>query len=477
MTDFEVVVLAAGDGKRMRSALPKLLHEVAGRPILAWVIEAARALAPAAIHVVYRGDAVRSGLEAALGGAGSRAGGGALPLRWVEQPEPLGTGHAVAQALPAVADGRAVLVLNGDGPDLEPASLGLLRSAIGPGRLALLTAELARPDGYGRVRRDAGGRVAGIVEERDASPAERAIREVNTGVMAAPVEALRRWVAALSSDNAQGEYYLTDIVAMAVGDGFIVEPVTLASPGKVLGVNDRIELEATERHLQRRRAEALMRGGVTLRDASRIDIRGEVDAAPDVAIDVGVILEGRVRLGPGALIGPYVLLRDADIGPGAEVRAHSVVEGARVAAGAVVGPFARLRPGTQVGEDARVGNFVEVKASRIGAGSKASHLAYVGDTEVGRDVNIGAGTITCNYDGVEKHRTTIEDGAFIGSGVELVAPVTVGKGATVGAGSTLTRDAPPGQLTIARSRQTSIARWKRRFRGGVQGKGKGEDRG
>lgn len=461
MLEFEVVVLAAGDGKRMRSALPKVLHEVAGRPILVWVVEAARVLEPASIHIVYRSDAVRSRLEAERGSET-----GSPPLRWVEQPEPLGTGHAVAQALPDVADGRVVLVLNGDGPNLEPASLRALRSAIGADRLTLLTAEIVHPGGYGRVRRDAGGNVAGIVEERDASPEERAIREVNTGIMAAPVEELRRWVEALPADNAQGEYYLTDIVAQAVGEGFTVEAVTMAAPNEVLGVNDRIDLEAAERRLQRRRAEELMRGGVTLRDASRVDIRGEVDAEEDVSIDVGVVLEGRVRIGRGAIIGPYSVLRDAEIGKGAEVRSHSVVEGARVAAGATIGPFARIRPGTDVGEGARVGNFVEVKASRIGAGAKASHLAYVGDAEVGRDVNIGAGTITCNYDGVDKHRTTIEDGAFIGSGVELVAPITVGKGATIGAGSTLTRDAPPGQLTIARSRQTSIARWKRRFGGG-----------
>ena len=467
MTDFEVVILAAGDGKRMRSARPKVLHEVAGRPILAWVVEAARVLAPAAIHVVHRGDAVRSGLEAALGPDGSHDGAAGAPaLRWVEQPAPLGTADAVAQALPRVADGHVVLVLNGDGPDLDLASLRALRSAAGPGRLALLTAVLDRPDGYGRVRRDSGGRVVGIVEESDASPAERAIREVYTGIMAAPVGALGRWLASTSDENAQSEYYLTDIVAMAVGDGFPVEAVTLASPGEVLGVNDRVELEAAERRLQRRRAEELMRGGVTLRDASRVDIRGQVEAGEDVVIDVGVVLEGRVRIGRGAAIGPYTVLRDAEIGAGAEVLSHCVVDGAQVASGARIGPFARLRPGTEVGEDARVGNFVEVKASRIGAGSKANHLSYVGDTEVGRGVNIGAGAVTCNYDGFEKHRTTIEDGAFIGSGVELVAPITVGEGATIGAGSTLTRDAPPGQLTIARSRQTSIARWKRRFGGG-----------
>ena len=467
MTDFEVVILAAGDGKRMRSARPKVLHEVAGRPILAWVVDAARALAPAAIHVVHRGDAVRSGLEEALGPDGSEdRTAGAPALRWVEQPRPLGTADAVARALPGVSGAHRVLVLNGDGPDLDPASLRALRTAAGPGRLALLTAVLDRPDGYGRVRRDAGGRVVGIVEERDASPAERAIREVYTGIMAAPVEALRRWVAATSAENVQGEYYLTDIVAMAVGDGFPVEAVTLASPGEVLGVNDRIDLEAAERRLQRRRAGELMRGGVTFRDASRVEIRGPVEAGEDVVIDVGVVLEGRVRLGPGATIGPYTVLRDAEIGAGAEVRSHCVVDGAQVAAGARIGPFARLRPGTEVGEDARVGNFVEVKASRIGAGSKANHLSYVGDAEVGRGVNIGAGAVTCNYDGMDKHRTTIEDGVFIGSGVQLVAPITVGEGATIGAGSTLTRDAPPGQLTIARTRQTSIARWKRRFAGG-----------
>ena len=461
MMDFEVVVLAAGDGKRMRSGRPKVLHDVAGRPILAWVVEAARTLEPAAIHVVFRGDAVRSGVGAALA-----SDPGSTPLHWVEQTRPLGTGHAVAQALPGIAAGRGVLVLNGDGPDLEPASLRLLRLAAGPNRLVLLTASLDRPDGYGRVRRDSGGRVVGIVEERDAGPAERAIREVYTGVVVAPVEALRRWVAAISADNAQGEYYFTDIVAMAVGDGFVVEAVTLASPGEVLGVNNRIELEVVERRLQRRRAEELMRGGVTLRDASRVDIRGEVDAGEDVTIDVGVVLEGRVRIGRGAAIGPYTVLRNAEIGEGAEVLSHCVVDGATVASGARIGPFARLRPGTEVGEDARIGNFVEVKASRIGAGSKANHLSYVGDADVGREVNIGAGTITCNYDGVDKHRTTIEDGAFIGSGVELVAPVRVGEGATIGAGSTVTRDAPPRQLTLSRSRQTSIARWKRRFGGG-----------
>ena len=458
-TDFEVVVLAAGDGKRMRSSRPKVLQEAAGRPLLAWVLEAARALEPAAIHVVHRGGAVRSGTEAALA-----AGGPAL--NWVEQPRPLGTGHALAQALPAVGDGRGVLVLYGDVPGLEPVSLRQLLATVGPRQVALLTVSVNQPDGYGRVRRDSDGRVVGIVEDRDASPTERAIREINTGIIAAPAEPLRRWVAALCADNVQGEYYLTDVVAMAVEEGFLVTPVAPSSPEEALGVNDRIELEAVERRLRLRRAEQLMRAGVTLRDASRVDIRGTVDAGEDVVVDVGVVLEGRVRIGRGATIGPYAVLRDAEIGEGAQVRSHSVIEGARVAAGAAIGPFARIRPGTEVGEGARVGNFVEVKASRLGAGAKASHLAYVGDADVGRGVNIGAGTITCNYDGVEKHPTVIEDEAFIGSGVELVAPIRVGKGAVVGAGSTLTRDAPPGQLTLSRSRQTSIARWKRRFGGG-----------
>ena len=458
MTDFEVVVLAAGDGRRMRSAHPKVLHEAAGRPLLAWVVETASTLQPAAIHVVYRGDAVRTGLENAL--EPRRPG-----FAWVEQARALGTGHAVAQALPGVADGHFVVILYGDVPGIASETLRRLCSAAAPRVLALLTAELDQPDGYGRVRRDRDGRVVGIVEHRDASAAERAIREVNTGIMAVPVEPLRRWVAALSAENDQGEYYLTDIVAMAVDEGFDVVPMPPSTTREVLGVNDRLDLEAVERHLQRRRVEEMMRAGVTVRDASRVEVRGEVDAAQDVSIDVGVILEGRVRLGRGAVIGPYTLLRDAEIGERAEVRSHCVIEGSRVATGAVIGPYARLRPTTTVEEGARVGNFVEVKASRIGAGSKASHLAYVGDADVGRGVNIGAGTITCNFDGVEKHRTEIGDSAFIGSGVELVAPIRVGEGATIGAGTTLTRDAPAGQLTIARNRQTSIARWKRRFGG------------
>lgn len=460
MTDFEVVVLAAGDGRRMRSARPKVLQEAAGRPLIAWVVEAARTLDPAAIHVVYRGESLRSGIEAALGP-------GAPSLHWVEQPRPLGTGHALAQALPFVADGRSVMVLYGDVPGLEPGTLRRLRAEAGPRGIALLTVTVDRPDGYGRVRRDAGGRVAGIVEHRDASPAERAIREINTGIIAAPAEPLRRWAAALSADNAQGEHYLTDVVALAVAEGFRVTPVAPSSPEEALGVNDRIELEAAERALQRRRAEHLMREGVTLRDAARVDVRGEVAAGEDIVIDVGVVLEGRVRIGRGAAIGPYTVLRDAEIGAGAEVLSHCVIDGARVAPGARIGPFARLRPGTEVGEGARIGNFVEVKASRIGPGAKANHLAYVGDAEVGREANIGAGAITCNYDGVEKHRTVIGDGAFIGSGVELVAPVRVGEAAVIGAGSTVTRDAPPGQLTLSRSRQTSIARWKRRFGSGA----------
>lgn len=468
--EVEVVVLAAGDGKRMRSRLPKVLHEVAGRPLLAWALDGARSLAPAAIHVVYRHERVRAVVEASRAREAADAGEAreageappAPPLRWVEQERPRGTGHALAQALPGVAGGRWVAVLYGDVPGLGADLLRRLAGAAGPRRLALVTVALERPDGYGRILRDEAGRVAGIVEHRDASPAERAIREVNTGILAAPAEALRGWVAALTADNAQGEYYLTDVVAMAASDGFEVVAVAPESADEVLGINDRVELEAAERLARRRRAEALMRAGVTLRDASRIDVRGQVEADEDVTIDVDVVLEGRVRLGRGVVVGPFSLLRDADIGDGAEVLSHCIVDGARVAPGARIGPFARLRPGTEIGAEARVGNFVEVKASRLGRGSKANHLSYVGDAEVGRDVNIGAGTITCNFDGAGKHRTVIGDGAFIGSGVELVAPVEVGAGATVGAGSTLSRDAPPGQLTLTRSRQTTVARWKRR---------------
>ncbi len=479
--EVEVVVLAAGDGKRMRSSLPKVLHEVAGRPLLAWALDGARSLSPAAVHVVYRHERVRAVVEAARGRETAEveeAGAApppAPPLHWVEQDRPRGTGHALAQALPGVAGGRWVAVLYGDVPGLGADLLRRLAGAAGPRRLALVTVALERPDGYGRILRDDAGRVAGIVEHRDASPAERAIREINTGIMAAPAEALRGWVAALTADNAQGEYYLTDVVAMAARDGFEVVAVAPESADEVLGINDRVELEAAERLARRRRAEALMRAGVTLRDASRIDVRGQVEADEDVTIDVDVVLEGRVRLGRGVAVGPFCLLRDADIGDGAEVLSHCIVDGARVAPGARIGPFARLRPGTEIGAEARVGNFVEVKASRLGRGSKANHLAYVGDAEVGRDVNIGAGVITCNYDGAGKHRTVIGDGAFIGSGVELVAPVEVGAGATVGAGSTLSRDAPPGQLTLTRSRQTTVPRWKRPSGGGSGGGG--DDRG
>lgn len=458
--DFEVVILAAGAGRRMRSDVPKVLHEVAGRPLLGWVLALASSLdpAPRAIHIVHSGDAMRARMEESLGPSPS----GSTPLHWADQPRPLGTGDALARALPAIHEECVVLVLYGDVPALTAAPLTDLLAAAGPQRLALLTVVLERPDGYGRIRREAGtGRITGIVEERDATPDERAIREINTGVLAAPAAALRRWMGALANDNAQQEYYLTDVVGMAVADGLEVVAVNPSSPGEVLGINDRVELEMVERHLQRRRAEELMRAGATLRDASRVDVRGEVEVGDDVTIDVDVVFEGRVRLASGVSIGPFTLLRDTEVGEGAEVLSHSVLDGARVAPRARVGPFARLRPGADIGEAARVGNFVEIKASRLGSRSQANHLTYVGDAEVGDGVNIGAGTITCNYDGVAKHRTIIGDGAFIGSGVELVAPIRVGAGATVGAGSTVTRDAPAEQLTIARSRQQSYSRWQR----------------
>ena len=452
---LSVVILAAGRGKRMRSRLPKVLHPLAGRPLLAHVVEAARALGPEAVYVVH-----------GHGGGQVRAALGGLPVTWVEQAEQLGTGHAVAQALPRIPDGHQVLVLYGDVPLLRSETLRRLLKAAeagAPGErgLALLTAELPDPTGYGRILRDADGRVTGIVEEGDASAEQRALREVNTGVLAAPAGRLRAWLERIDNRNAQGEYYLTDVVALAVLEGVPVRAVPAEDPAEVQGVNDRLQLAALERLWQRRAAEGLMRQGVTLLDPDRLDLRGEVVCGTDVTLDVGVVLEGRVELGDGVRVGPYAVLKDVRLGEGCEVLAHSVLEGVEAGAGVRIGPFARLRPGTRLADGVRVGNFVELKAAEVGEGSKINHLSYVGDASVGRDVNIGAGTITCNYDGHRKHRTVIEDEAFIGSDTQLVAPVRVGRRATIGAGSTITKDAPPGELTLSRAPQVTRKGWRR----------------
>ncbi|HEU4516843.1 MAG TPA: bifunctional UDP-N-acetylglucosamine diphosphorylase/glucosamine-1-phosphate N-acetyltransferase GlmU [Steroidobacteraceae bacterium] len=445
-----VVILAAGQGKRMGSDLPKVLQPLAGRPLLAHVVDTARALGPAAIHVVYGhgGDRVR----AAFNGA---------DLGWALQAEQKGTGHALMQALPSVPDGHSVLVLYGDVPLIRAKTLADLVGRARDAGLALLSARLADPAGYGRVIRDGAGRVVRIVEEKDANHKERAIDEINTGVLAAPAAKLRGWLGSLKADNAQGEYYLTDCIGAAVRDGCAVEAVVADEPSEVLGVNDKLQLAEAEAAHRLARATALMRAGVTVVDPARLDVRGEVHCGRDVLLDVNVILQGTVRLGDRVKVGAGCVLVDCEIGDDSELRVNSLVEGATAGKGCVIGPFARLRPGTRLADGVHVGNFVEVKNSTLGAGSKANHLTYLGDSTIGSKVNVGAGTVTCNYDGVNKHRTEIGDGAFIGSGSMLVAPVAVGAEATIGAGSTITKPAPAGKLTVERSRQVTVESWKR----------------
>ncbi|HEU4620481.1 MAG TPA: bifunctional UDP-N-acetylglucosamine diphosphorylase/glucosamine-1-phosphate N-acetyltransferase GlmU [Gammaproteobacteria bacterium] len=446
-----VVVLAAGQGKRMRSALPKVLQPLAGRPMLAHVLTTARALEPAAIHVVYGhgGEQVRESFDEDA------------DVRWCLQAQQLGTGHAVAQAMPEIPADHTVLILYGDVPLVPAAALERLVRRAAEGAVAMLTAELDDPTGYGRVLRDTEGRVTRVVEHKDATEAERRVREINTGLLAVGARDLGRWIGALDNDNVQGEYYLTDIVAAAFRDGREVEGVLADRASDVLGINDRAQLALAERAYQRREAERLMTLGATLADPARLDVRGEVEIGTDVFIDVGVVLEGRVRLGDRAVIGPYCVIKDAALGEDCVVHAHTVIEGLVAARACEIGPFARLRPGVELAAQVKVGNFVEIKKSRIGDGSKVNHLTYVGDASVGRKVNVGAGTITCNYDGANKHRTVIGDNAFIGSGAMLVAPVEIGNDATIGAGSTITKNAPPGELTLARTRQTSVEGWKR----------------
>lgn len=433
----------------MRSALPKVLQPLGDRPLLAHVARTALALAPERVHVVY-----------GHGGAQVRERLAWLDVNWVEQSEQLGTGHAVQQAMPDIPDAACVLVLYGDVPLTRTQTLQRLVNAADAG-LALLTVNLANPSGYGRILRHADGSVQGIVEQKDASAAQLAIDEVNTGLMAANAAAMRRWLGNLSCDNAQAEYYLTDVVAMAVAEGTAVACEQPEDADEVSGVNDRAQLAALERVFQCQQAQSLLRAGLHLRDPQRFDLRGQLQFGRDVSIDVGAVLEGDVQLGEGVSIGPYCCIKNSRIAAGSQILAHSVIEDAEIAAGCHIGPFARLRPGAQLDDGARVGNFVEIKKSHIGKGSKVNHLSYVGDAEIGERVNIGAGVITCNYDGVHKHQTVIGDDAFIGSDCQLVAPVTIGAGATIGAGSTITRDAPAQQLSLSRSKQKSLASWQR----------------
>jgi bifunctional UDP-N-acetylglucosamine pyrophosphorylase/glucosamine-1-phosphate N-acetyltransferase len=441
---LEIVILAAGQGTRMRSNLPKVLHPLAGRPLLAQVLDTARALAPSRIHVVigHGADAVRERLMAD-------------DITWVLQEQQLGTGHAVLQALPGIDPSSTVLVLYGDVPLLRPECLAEL-VASAP---ALLSAELTDASGYGRVLRDASGALVGVVEHKDASESQRAIREVNTGVIAFPAALLADYLPRVGNANAQCEYYLPDILAMAVGEGHRVTIRRATDARETLGINDRQQLAAVERLLQRRRAEQLMDAGVTLADPARIDIRGSLRCGRDVFIDVNCVFEGEVELGDGVHIGAHCVLRDLRVGTGSVVHPLSHLDGAALGAQCSVGPFARLRPGSVLADAARIGNFVETKNAQIGAGSKVNHLSYIGDAQLGSGVNVGAGTITCNYDGVNKHRTTMADDVFIGSNSTLVAPLSIGAGGFVAAGSVVTDDVPGGALAVARGRQRTVDDW------------------
>lgn len=450
MSPLHVVILAAGQGSRMKSALPKVLHPIAGRPMLHHVIATAEQLGAEKIHTVigHGADKVREATRADS-------------VNWVTQSEQLGTGHAVAQALPDLPDEARVLVLYGDVPLTRNQTLEGLVGTLDDSTLGLLTVTLDNPQGYGRIVRNADGAVQAIVEQKDATPEQQQIREVNTGILAVSAKHLKTWLPALSNRNAQGEYYLTDIIAMAVAQGLTVSVSQPENPFEVQGVNNRLQLAELERWYQRRQADRLMTEGATLADPARVDVRGEITIGNDLWIDVNVVFEGKVALGSNVSIGPNCVIKDATIADGAEIKANSVIEGASVGANAQIGPFARLRPGTELAANTKVGNFVETKKAVVGEGSKINHLSYVGDASLGRNVNVGAGTITCNYDGVNKYQTVLGDGVFVGSNTALVAPVTIAAEATIGAGSTITRDVADSELAVARARQRNITGWEK----------------
>ena len=462
--NLNIIILAAGAGTRMRSALPKVLHTVGAKSMLEHVVDTARRLDARRIQVVY-----------GHGGAAVRAALAHLDVAWIEQDRQLGTGHAVAVALgvaplaspglpvppPQMAAHDIVLVLYGDVPLISAATLQRVIAAAQDNSLGLLTVVLDNPRGYGRILRDAQGNVVRIVEEKDATAEQRQVREINTGILAVSGEKLRTWLTALDNNNAQGEYYLTDIIAMAVRDSVKVVPVEPASVVETLGVNNRVQLAEAERYYQSLQTEQLMLQGVTLRDPARVDVRGEVRAGTDITIDANVILEGKVVLGNGVRIGANTVIRNTAIGDHVEILENCVIEDAVIGRHSRIGPFARIRPETHLADHVHIGNFVEVKKSGVGQGSKINHLSYVGDATVGRNVNIGAGTITCNYDGANKFQTVIGDNVFVGSDSQLVAPITIGEGATIGAGSTITRDVPAGELTLSRAPQQTKTGWKR----------------
>ena len=446
---MNVVILAAGMGKRMQSDLPKVLHALGGKPLLSHVVDTARQLSPSRCCVIYGhgGDAVPSRLASD-------------DLHFVLQEPQLGTGHAVMQAVPVLNDDEPTLVLYGDVPLTSISTLKSLAAKAGKDKLAVLTIELDDPSGYGRIVREQ-QRIVRIVEQKDADDNERKIREINTGILVAPTRKLKEWLSRLSNDNAQREYYLTDIIAQAVHDGVLVESSQPAHAWETLGVNSKVQLAQLERIYQNNIANQLLEQGVTLTDPMRLDVRGTLHCGRDVTIDVNCVFEGEVELGDRVQIDANCVIRNTRIDAGTHIKAFTHIEDAIIGSGSQIGPYARLRPGTALADDVHIGNFVEVKNSQFGAHSKANHLAYVGDASVGQRVNIGAGTITCNYDGANKHRTVIEDDAFIGSDTQLVAPVTVGRGATLGAGTTLTKDAPADSLTVSRAKQTSITGWQR----------------
>ncbi len=447
---LEVVILAAGQGTRMYSDTPKVLHDLGGKPLLGRVVDVAESLDTAAIHVVY-----------GYGGERVREAIGTNEFNWVLQADQKGTAHAMMQALPRVDDQACVLVLYGDVPLIQAQTLRELTNATDGKGLAILTAELADPSGYGRIIRDDRGRVMKIVEHKDANQDELSVQEINTGFLAAPAGKLKSWLAQVQNDNTQDEYYLTDVVAIAVKEGADIVTRNPSVAWEIMGVNSNADLAQLERTYQQQQAQALMAQGVTLRDPARFDLRGELEVGRDVVIDINVIFEGKVALADGVHIGPNNAIRSSTIGGGTEILSNCVIEESIVGKNCRIGPFARLRPRLRIDDHAHIGNFVEIKKSDIGEGSKVNHLSYVGDTTVGKNVNIGAGTIVCNYDGANKHRTIIGDNAFIGSDTQLVAPVTVGEGATIGAGSTITKDVPAGELTLSRAKEKTLLGWKR----------------
>ncbi|WP_414691697.1 bifunctional UDP-N-acetylglucosamine diphosphorylase/glucosamine-1-phosphate N-acetyltransferase GlmU [Novimethylophilus sp.] len=447
---LNIVILAAGKGTRMHSDLPKVLHPLAGQPLLRHVLSTARKLAPSKVCVVYGygGEIVPNSIEPE-------------GIAWARQEEQNGTGHAMQQALPHLQDDAVALVLLGDVPLVEVSTCQAVFDRAAQGQLALLTMEKYDPTGYGRVIRNADRTVNAIVEHKDASEEQRRVREVNTGIMAMPVALLSGWLARLTNDNRQREYYLTDIVGMAVADGIPVSSVQVRHEHEALGINSKADLAQAERIYQTRQAERLLNAGITLADPARLDVRGELHCGRDVAIDVNCVFEGKVTLEADVCVGAHCVIRNSTIAAGTRIAPFSHIDEAKIGPECRIGPYARIRPGTEIGAHAHIGNFVEIKNSVVDSASKINHLSYIGDSTIGKDVNIGAGTITCNYDGINKHRTVIEDGAFIGSDTQLVAPVTVGARATVGAGSTITKNAPADQLTLSRGRQVTISGWKR----------------